>query len=149
MTEQRGSALRAVGGAVMSFGNGVLTLVAVLVALCCAALIVLTPKCPAITPEYTVTATDVHGTLEYCVAEAQPVFRKPGMRNNVVFPGAACGSNKAELAEKAAAMTRQAKEDDEACNLRFLHEPHKLLLKRGHAWYQFIVEKVRPWIAAS
>ncbi|KVP98175.1 hypothetical protein WJ96_06275 [Burkholderia ubonensis] len=149
MTEQRTPRLRMVGRAVLAFSTGVLSLIATLAGLSGAALIVLTPKCPAVTPEYTVVATDVHGKLEYCVAEAQPVFRKPGMRNNVVHTDAACGPNKAELVAKAAAMSRQAEEDDKACNLRFLHEPHRLLLERGHAWYQFVVDRVRPWFAGA
>lgn len=134
---------RSVGRAVMSFGNGLLTLVAALVALFCAALIVLTPKCPAVTPEYTVIATDVHGKLEYCVAEAQPVNRKMGMRHNVVHPGAACGPNKTELVEQAAALTYQTVEADKACNTRFLREPHRLILDRVGSWYKFLFETGR------
>ncbi|KVP17194.1 hypothetical protein [Burkholderia ubonensis] len=149
MAEQLTPVHRKVGRAVLAFGNGVLSLAAALAAVAGAALIVLTPKCPDVTPEYTVTATDVHGKLEYCIAEAQPVARNPGMRNNVVQPGAACGQDKAELVGKAAAMSRQAEEDDRACNLRILHEPLQPLLERGHSWYQFVVEKVRPWFAAA
>ncbi|KWA84290.1 hypothetical protein WL29_23320 [Burkholderia ubonensis] len=83
-----------------------------------AAYILLVPRCRLVTPDYKVVASDVRGILEYCIAESDFVPRRGRQYN--VQPGAVCGLNKAELAAKAVAMTRQAEVADRACNTRVL-----------------------------
>lgn len=105
--------------------KAVLVACAVLVAIWAALLMVLL-RCPVEIPTYKVIPTDVHGKLEYCIAD-KVIGRTVHW---AVAPGAPCGQSKTELTAKATRLEQQAAEQAQACSARIMQNPQQLLAER-------------------
>jgi hypothetical protein len=99
---------------------------------------IITPACPEHVKMYTATPTDVHGYLEYCIAEAEFTQngRKGAIWSSVVRPDAICSPVKAELVTRAAAMTKVSVDAQDACEARFIDHPHEWFIAKPLRWFR-------------
>jgi len=99
---------------------------------------IITPSCPEHVKRYTVAPTDVHGYLEYCIAEAEFIRngREGAIRRPVVRSDALCSQVKAELVTRAAAMTKVSVDAQDACEARFINQPYEWFIARPLRWFR-------------
>ena len=126
---QRSPLLRAI----FSFVHRLASVSLGVLALAMAAYIVIAPRCPSIEPEFAVTPSDVHGKLEYCVAEVKYAGRSLNPRL-VVTEQSECGADKALLTARARTLTQEAADAIAQCNLAMLKEPHLVVWRRIQGW---------------
>lgn len=133
MAEQPHSQDSLLRRAVFSFVRRLSSLSLGVFALGMVAFILVAPKCPGVEPEFTVTPSDVHGKLEYCIAEVQYGGRPTSPRLKV-SAASECSQDKAALAERAQAMMAKAAADIAACNRAMMTEPHLVVWRRIQGW---------------
>lgn len=128
---------RSPGRTALNFIKSALTVAVTLATIPMVIAVGMTPKCSEKATRYVVVPSDVHGKLEYCIAESHPGRYTPdgSIWRNVVQPDAICSQAKPELAQRAATMTQTSAQAKDACDTRALH-----------ATYDTFVAPVARWI---
>lgn len=119
------------GRAVLRVFKSLLAIACAIAAVWLAIIVAITPACPEHAKKYTVTPAEVHGTLEYCLAEAEFITwgREGEIRRPKVHSDALCGQDKAALVARAEAMTSANVRAQAACETRAINEPYKVFIE--------------------